>query len=100
MVSNRKGRSVKIKIAAVIITAGLLVASCGDAGNRIARKGLEFGGNYKITFVEYETKRVWFVKGGKITSEPDKGYYFFWADVDGKQKYVQVPIGGTIIEEI
>jgi hypothetical protein len=35
-----------------------------------------------------------------VTSEPAKGYYFFWAKQDGKKFYVQTPIARTYIEEI
>ena len=57
-------------------------------------------GDYRITFVEGSHVRAWEVRGGKVTSEPDKGYYYFWAKVDGKNVYVQTPIVRTYIEEI
>jgi hypothetical protein len=53
-----------------------------------------------VTFAEGTHVRTWEVRGGKVTTEPDKGYYFFWAKVDGRNLYVQTPIARTYIEEI
>jgi hypothetical protein len=40
------------------------------------------------------------VLDGKVTSEPGKGYYYFWATKEGNKFYVQTPIGRTYIEEL
>ena len=40
------------------------------------------------------------VQDGKVTSEPEKGYYYFWVVEQGKKRYVQTPIARTYIEEI
>jgi hypothetical protein len=40
------------------------------------------------------------VRNGKVTAEPEKGYYYFWATLNGKKLYVQTPIGRSYIEEI
>ncbi len=53
-----------------------------------------------MTYADGEHVKVWEVRDGKVTSEPAKGYYFFWAKQDGKTFYVQTPIGRTYIEEI
>ena len=42
----------------------------------------------------------WEVLDGKVTTEPDKGYYYFWATVNGNKVYVQTPIARTYIEEV
>jgi hypothetical protein len=44
--------------------------------------------------------KSWIVREGKVTTEPDKGYYYFWAVVNGKSMYVQTPINRSYIEEI
>ncbi|HIF18039.1 MAG TPA: hypothetical protein EYG50_09845 [Cycloclasticus sp.] len=69
--------------------------------NKISRLGVSWlEGDYKVTFIEGSYKKEWAVKESKVTSDPQKGYYFFWVKKDGKSKYVQVPIARTIIEEI
>ena len=69
--------------------------------NKISRIGVTWlEGNYKVTYADGEHVKSWLVKGGKVTTEPEKGYYYFWADVDGKSRYVQTPIIRTYIEEI
>ena len=40
------------------------------------------------------------VRDGKVTSEPEKGYYFFWIEKGGEKYYVQTPIARTYIEEM
>ena len=40
------------------------------------------------------------VRDSKVTSEPEKGYYFFWVKDGKKRYYVQTPIARTYIEEI
>ena len=54
----------------------------------------------RITYADGNHVKTWEVRGGKVTSEPAKGYYYFWARRNGKKFYVQTPIGRTYIEEI
>jgi hypothetical protein len=85
------------------LLGGLLgLSGCSEeTQNRLSRLGVTWlEGDYRITFVEGSHVRTWEVRGGKVTSEPDKGYYYFWAKVDGKDTYVQTPIVRTYIEEI
>jgi hypothetical protein len=44
--------------------------------------------------------KQWTVHDAKVTSEPGKGYYYFWVEENGKKLYVQTPIERTYIEEI
>ena len=53
-----------------------------------------------MTYADGQHVKSWIVREGKVTSEPGKGYYYFWARIDGKKRYVQTPIGRTYIEEI
>jgi hypothetical protein len=89
---------------AVAVTTVVVVLAAGcseETQNRLSRLGVTWlEGDYRITFVEGSHVRTWEVRGGKVTSEPDKGYYYFWAKVDGKDTYVQTPIVRTYIEEI
>ncbi len=99
----------KIKIA-IIVALTLIVIGYAvnllmseDRVNRFSRIGISYlNGDYKVTYAAFSGDKVWVVNGGKITSEPEKGYYFFWAtQPDSKNKtYVQVPMASTIIEEI
>ncbi|MBT8439351.1 MAG: hypothetical protein HKP55_09785 [Gammaproteobacteria bacterium] len=69
--------------------------------NKLSRLGVTWlEGNYQVTFVEGNHLKSWTVIDGKVTTEPNKGYYFFWTRVDGKKRYVQTPIARTYIEEI
>ena len=58
------------------------------------------GGNYRVTYADGEHLRSWEVRNSKVTSEPEKGYYFFWVDAGARRYYVQTPIARTHIEEI
>jgi hypothetical protein len=80
----------------------LLLSGCSEEQqNRLSRLGVTWlEGNYRVTFATGSHVKTWEVRGGKVTSEPGKGYYFFWATVDGKSRYVQVPLEQTYIEEI
>ena len=53
-----------------------------------------------MTYADGEHVKSWVVRDGKVTSEPEKGYYYFWVK-EGKQRYyVQTPIARSYIEEI
>lgn len=80
----------------------LLLGGCSEEQqNKISRIGVTWlEGDYMVTYADGEHVKSWVVKDGKVTTEPDKGYYYFWADVNGKSVYVQTPIGRSYIEEI
>lgn len=72
-----------------------------DQQNKLSRVGVSWlDGDYRVTYASGEHAKSWDVRDGKVTSDPQKGYYFFWAEVDGKKIYVQTPIGHTYVEEI
>ncbi|MCA9772045.1 MAG: hypothetical protein KC466_06525 [Myxococcales bacterium] len=89
-------------------TGAVLAALAWSAGgcseeqqNRLARVGVSWlEGDYRVTYAEGGHVKSWIVDSGKVTSDPGKGYYYFWATVDGKRRYVQTPIERTYIEEI
>lgn len=80
----------------------LALGGCSEEQqNRLSRIGVTWlEGNYRVTYAAEGHVKVWEVKGGKVTSEPGKGYYYFWAEVDGKNRYVQTPLERTYIEEM
>ncbi|PCH84166.1 MAG: hypothetical protein COB26_02820 [Piscirickettsiaceae bacterium] len=88
----------------VVLLVGLmlLISGCSEEQqNRLSRLGVSWlEGDYKVTFFEGSFKKEWIVRNSKVTSESQKGYYYFWAMVDGKKKYIQTPIDRTVIEEI
>lgn len=85
-------------IAFVTLT---LTACTEEQQNRISRLGVTvFEGNYRVTFAEGNHLKTWIVRDSKVTSEPEKGYYYFWTKVDGKDLYVQTPVARTYLEEI
>lgn len=93
-----------MRFSMIIIAFSLtLLGGCSEEQqNKLSRLGVTWlEGNYKVTFVEGSHIKSWTVLDGKVTSEPEKGYYYFWArDDNGKKFYVQTPIIRTYIEEI
>lgn len=84
------------------VTLVLLLTGCSEEQqNKLSRIGVTWlEGNYRVTFAEGNHLKSWIVEDGKVTTEPAKGYYFFWTRVDGKKRYVQTPIARSYIEEI
>lgn len=85
----------------MLITGSMLSACSQEQQNKFSRLGVSFlEGDYRVTFVEGSHKKTWTILDGKVTSEPAKGYYYFWATEGGKKFYVQTPIERSYIEEI
>ena len=80
----------------------LVLAACSeDQQNKISRIGVSWlDGDYRVTYADGSHVKSWDIFNGKVTSDPGKGYYYFWATQDGKKIYVQTPIGRSYIEEI
>ena len=69
--------------------------------NKLSRLGVTWlEGNYRVTYADGVHVKSWMVLDGKVTSEPNKGYYYFWAREGNRKYYVQTPIARTYIEEI
>lgn len=89
------------KLTLIIFSSFLLIACSEEQQNKLSRLGVTWlEGNYKVSYADGNHVKSWVVRDGKVTSEPDKGYYYFWTRIDGKKRYVQTPIGRTYIEEI
>lgn len=79
----------------------LLIGCSEEQQNKLSRLGVTWlEGDYRITYADGQHVKSWEVHDGKVTTEPDKGYYYFWATVNGRKVYVQTPIGRSYIEEI
>ena len=89
------------KLLGLALALFLLTACSEEQQNKLSRLGVTWlEGNYRVTFVEGSHVKSWQVLDGKVTSEPAKGYYYFWIEENGKKLYVQTPIARSYIEEI
>jgi hypothetical protein len=86
----------------ILLLLGILVVGCSEEQqNRLSRLGVTWlEGNYRVTYADGTHAKSWEVRDGKITSEPEKGYYFFWVKEGKRRYYVPTPIAKTYIEEI
>lgn len=90
-----------MKIVLPILAALLLLGCSEEQQNKLSRLGITWlEGNYRVTYAEGNHAKSWEVRDGKVTAEPAKGYYYFWAVKDGKKIYVQTPIERSYIEEM
>lgn len=97
---KRMAKSVAFLCMAAI-GAGTFSGCSQEQQNKVSRLGVSWlEGDYKVTYADGAHVKSWIIKDGKVTSEPAKGYYYFWAKVDGKKVYVQTPIGRSYIEEL
>ncbi len=89
------------KILPLIAVAMLLGACSEEQQNKLSRIGVTWmEGDYRVTYADGSHVKSWEIRDGKVTSEPGKGYYYFWAVENGKKFYVQTPIERSYIEEI
>ena len=91
-----------MKGTGILLLLVLLLGGCSqEQQNRLSRIGVSWlEGDYRVTYADGSHVKSWIVRDGKVTSEPGKGYYFFWAEIDGKKRYVQTPIARTYVEEL
>jgi hypothetical protein len=91
-----------LKTTFAALSLALVLTGCSEEQqNKLGRLGVTWlEGNYRITFAAEGHVKSWELRGGKVATEAAKGYYYFWATVDGKTRYVQTPIERTYIEEI
>ena len=91
-----------IIVSALLFVFVVVLAGCSEEQqNKLSRLGVTWlEGDYKVTYADGSHVKSWIVRDGKVTTEPAKGYYYFWADVNGKSMYVQTPIIRSYIEEI
>ncbi len=93
-----------MRIGLILIVAAIstmLLGCSEEQQNKLSRLGVTWlEGDYTVTFAEGNHIKVWNVVDSKVTSDPQKGYYYFWATQNGKKVYVQTPIIRTYIEEV
>ena len=91
-----------LRLVVLVLVAPLVGYGCTEeTQNKISRIGVTWlEGDYRVTFAEGQHLKQWEVRDSKVTSEPAKGYYYFWAVENGKKIYVQTPIERSYIEEI
>lgn len=86
----------------VLVSAILLLGGCDKINNANRAMDTMLGGDYKVYVIGH--KKIYLVDNGKVTSVPDKGYYVFYATVQGelksKTRLVQTPIATSVIEKI
>ena len=89
------------RLMLLLCLSSLLGGCTEEQQNRLNRLGVTWlEGNYRVTYADGEHVKSWEVRDGKVTSEPEKGYYFFWVKEGKKSNYVQTPNARTYIEEI
>ncbi|VAW88054.1 hypothetical protein MNBD_GAMMA18-1118 [hydrothermal vent metagenome] len=92
---------VKKTVITLLLTTIFLVGCSEEQQNKLSRLGVTWlEGDYKVTFASGDHQKTWIIDNGKVTSDPQKGYYYFWAIEKGKKIYVQTPIERSYIEEI
>lgn len=91
-----------MKMIIPLIVLAVLLGGCSEEQqNKLSRLGVSWlEGDYRVTYADGAHVKSWEVRDGKVTSEPGKGYYYFWAVENGKKFYVQTPIERSYIEEI
>lgn len=88
-------------VPAVLCAAAALGGCSEEQQNRLARVGVTWlEGDYRVTYADGQHVKTWEVRDSKVTSDPDRGYYYFWATTAEGRAYVQTPIGRSYIEEI
>ena len=89
------------KLVSVVVLLIAITACSEEQQNKLSRLGVTWlEGDYKVTFAEGSHIKTWIINDGKVTTEPEKGYYYFWTNVNGTNRYVQTPIARSYIEEI
>ena len=86
----------------ILLASLLTLGACSEEQqNRLARIGVTWlEGDYRVTYADDGHVKHWDVLDGKVTSDPERGYYYFWATIEGKKRYVQTPIARSYIEEL
>ena len=90
-----------LKLILALLLTSLLMSCSEEQQNKLSRLGVTWlEGDYRVTYADGAHVKSWEIRDGKVTSEPAKGYYYFWVRQNGKRLYVQTPIERSYIEEI
>lgn len=74
------------------------LSACDKINNANRTMDTMLGGDFNVYVAGID--KVYKVRSGKVTSVPEKGYYVFYATIDGEKRMVQSPIATTTIEEV
>jgi major membrane immunogen (membrane-anchored lipoprotein) len=71
----------------VLIVSLLMLSACSEEQqNKLTRLGVTWlEGDYRVTYADGEHVKSWIILDGKVTTEPAKGYYYFWEKRNGKK---------------
>jgi hypothetical protein len=84
----------KINILFVLISV-LFLTACDKVNNASRAMDTMLGGDF-VVYVQ-GIEKPFTVNNGKVTAVPEKGYYVFYPEIDGKERLVQSPIQITTI---
>lgn len=82
------------KILSLLLATTALVG-CDKVNHASRTMDTMLGGDFKVYVQGIE--KPFIVNNGKVTSVPEKGYYVYYPEVDGKERLVQSPIQITTI---
>lgn len=86
-------RSLILVVICVIMVCS--ISACDKINNANRTFDTMLGGDFEVHIQGHS--KVYYVKNGKVTSVPEKGYYIFYPTVNGKKQMVQSPIQLTTI---
>ncbi|MFT7184905.1 MAG: major membrane immunogen (membrane-anchored lipoprotein) [Pseudohongiellaceae bacterium] len=78
-----------------VLISVLFLVACDKVNNASRAMDTMLGGDF-IVYVQ-GIDQPFTVKNGKVTAVPEKGYYVFYPEIDGKERLVQSPIQITTI---
>jgi len=79
----------------LILISVLLLSACDKVNNASRTMDTMLGGDFLVHVQGIE--KPFIVNNGKVTAVPEKGYYIFYPEIDGKERLVQSPIQITTI---
>lgn len=78
-----------------VFVLALVLGACDKVNNASRAMDTMLGGDFTVYVQGIEKPFV--VNNGKVTAVPEKGYYVFYPEIDGKERLVQSPIPITTI---
>ena len=90
-----------LSVVVLVVYLYFALFAKGDTINKVEREAFISRGadKYEITILNGSGPIKVYQAVSKVTSDEIKGYYYFWATINGTRRYVQSPIASTVIEE-
>jgi len=79
----------------LVIISTLLLSACDKVNKASRTMDTMLGGDFLVHVQGIE--KPFTVNNGKVTAVPEKGYYVYYPEIDGKERLVQSPIQITTI---